>query len=383
MSAMERSAALVSSTAVLYRRDNLFAAWPSLARMEDGRLVAVFSGDRKYHVDPYGKTLLVESFDQGTTWSEPRVITDTPLDDRDAGIVQTAAGTWLVSFFTSRMFADWQQEARRHYGERAVEEWQPFIDRLTPEICAAALGAFVRRSTDRGHFWGELIRTPVSSPHGPVRGSGGRLLYLGNGRIDGRDVIGFSSSEDDGLTWRLQAVVCPIDLYDHVRFHEPHLIELPDGRLLGLLRANARREEDRLLYQTESSDSGRTWSQPAATAIWGLPPHLCLHSSGRLVATYGHRRPPYGQRAAVSGDLGRSWQAELELATVDYEKWQKSCAVGLDEKPADHTIYYQLPDLGYPATVELADGSLYTVYYQSRPGGTHADILGVRWHLPG
>ncbi len=39
-------------------------------------------------------------------------------------------------------------------------------------------------------------------------------------------------------------------------------------------------------------------------------------------------------------------------------------------------------DLGYPATVELADGSLFTVYYQQAAGGEKCSILYSRWRLP-
>ena len=38
-------------------------------------------------------------------------------------------------------------------------------------------------------------------------------------------------------------------------------------------------------------------------------------------------------------------------------------------------------DLGYPATVELSDGSLFTVYYQRVPGDRQDSILYTRWEL--
>ena len=39
-------------------------------------------------------------------------------------------------------------------------------------------------------------------------------------------------------------------------------------------------------------------------------------------------------------------------------------------------------DHGYPSTVELSDGSLYTVYYQKWPGDDYNSILASRWTLP-
>ena len=39
-------------------------------------------------------------------------------------------------------------------------------------------------------------------------------------------------------------------------------------------------------------------------------------------------------------------------------------------------------DLGYPASVELDDGSLFTVYYQKVPGDAKCSLLCSRWTLP-
>ena len=40
-------------------------------------------------------------------------------------------------------------------------------------------------------------------------------------------------------------------------------------------------------------------------------------------------------------------------------------------------------DLGYPSTVELGDGSLFTVYYQRDAPDEHCSLLWSRWQLPG
>ena len=39
-------------------------------------------------------------------------------------------------------------------------------------------------------------------------------------------------------------------------------------------------------------------------------------------------------------------------------------------------------DLGYPSTVELADGGLFTVYYQKARAGEKCSLLWSRWRLP-
>ena len=78
-----------------------YSGWPTVARRRNGDLLLVWSGDREAHVCPFGRVLLSVSRDEGETWTAPRVILDTDLDDRDAGVVETEKGTLLVSTFTS------------------------------------------------------------------------------------------------------------------------------------------------------------------------------------------------------------------------------------------------------------------------------------------
>ena len=107
-----------------------------------------------------------------------------------------------------------------------------------------------------------------------------------------------------------------------------------------------------------SRDRGYTWSVPYRMPCDGTPPHLLLHSSGVIVCVYGYRHEPYGQRALLSRD-GLNWSEEIVLRDD-----------GLSG------------DLGYPATTELPDGSLMTVYYQRLPGDTKTSVLYTRWKLP-
>ena len=39
-------------------------------------------------------------------------------------------------------------------------------------------------------------------------------------------------------------------------------------------------------------------------------------------------------------------------------------------------------DLGYPSTIELADGRLFTVCYQKAAAGEKCSLLWSRWQLP-
>ena len=163
------------------------------------------------------------------------------------------------------------------------------------------------------------------------------------------------ASTDGGRTFTDRGVV-PLPVgYAWTDFYEPHAIELPDGTILGTIRAH---RPYFTVFLTRSADGGKTWSMPVQMDVQGSPPHLLVHSSGAVILTFGRRIAPFGERAVVSYDNGRTWDTEYVLR---------------DDGPDS--------DLGYPATVELSDGSLFTVYYQRVPGDRQDSILYTRWEL--
>lgn len=346
-----------------------YFGWPSVARLDDGTLVVASSGLRSEHICPWGKTVLNVSHDDGRTWSAPRVINDTPIDDRDAGVVHLGAGKLLVSWFTSdtRQYAnaDW---VRERFGVDEVERWQATLATWTDELVQRWLGSWVVLSEDRGSTWSAPIRVPASTPHGPIILANGDLLYLGKDATEmseGR-IVG-ARSHDGGRTWQLQGTVPLYPGTVGTNYHEPHVVELPDGRLVGMIRIEGEGTNALVtaglvefsLMQTDSADGGKTWSTPKPLGFHGSPPHLLRHSTGVLVCVYGYRQPGYGQRAMLSHDDGVTWEHDWVIR---------------DDGPDG--------DLGYPASVELADGSLFTIYYQKVPGDKKCSLLWSRWTLP-
>ena len=235
----------------------------------------------------------------------------------------------------------------------------------------------MRTSNDLGDTWNPPVRVRVSTPHGPIRLRDGALLYFGkdfvgeDGKFDASlGQILAMRSEDTGQTWQLLSAV-PLTPGTHAaQYHEPHIVELPSGKLIGMIRIENAGDGTRLedagipqfsILQTESTDGGKTWSVPRPLGFHGSPPHIFRHSSGALVMSYGYRLEPYGERIAISYDDGATWQHDLILRD-DAPDW----------------------DLGYPASTELADGSILTIYYQ-KPTRTEdkCALLWSRWELPG
>jgi hypothetical protein len=113
------------------------------------------------------------------------------------------------------------------------------------------------------------------------------------------------------------------------------------------------------LYQTSSFDQGHSWVDLQQTPMWGHPAHLLLLADGRLLCSYGYRREPFGVRACVSEDQGATWKIEQEIVLRDDGGSR---------------------DLGYPSSVQLADGTLVTVYYIHGPDGVR-HIAATRWQI--
>lgn len=90
---------LEPQSAVICKQPGRYMGWPTIDRTASGELIVAFSGDREWHVCPYGKTQWIRSRDGGTTWSDPETITDSPIDDRDAGIHALRSGALLVNWF--------------------------------------------------------------------------------------------------------------------------------------------------------------------------------------------------------------------------------------------------------------------------------------------
>lgn len=351
-------------TKVISHQPDLYHGWPTVARRRNGDLVLVYSGGREAHVCPFGRVELMVSHDEGRTWGWPQVLLDSAIDDRDAGVLETAKGTLLVTTFTSLAYEPILANAeKKRAGEPGawppdrLARWRAAHNRLSAAQRQAELGQWMIRSTDGGVTWSARYASVVNSPHGPIQLGDGRLLYAGKELWTGQRRVGVCESTDDGQTWRWLADI-PARPGDSIaEYHELHGVETAEGRLVVHIRNHNRANEGETL-QTESADGGRTWSVPRAIGVWGLPSHLLRLRSGALLMTYGHRRPPFGNQARLSTDHGRSWSEPLIISGDGFNR-----------------------DLGYPSTVELPDGTLLTVWYELLKDSPRAVLRQARWRL--
>lgn len=348
-----------------------YFAWPSVAKLQNGKIAVVASGYRYEHICPFGKAVISYSEDEGKTYTAPAAVIDTPLDDRDAGILPFGTdGVIVTSFNNSVCFQ--KEHAGRHGATQQRREnlarlFDGYLSMVTEEEEKRYLGSEFCISRDGGVTFGEVYKSPVTSPHGPCLLRDGTVLWVGrtfsaddtfrNSAVKACRVLCDGTVEEIGTIPHVMADEKQLDLC------EPFAIELPDGRIICHLRAQRYAEGGAgyfTTYQSESSDGGKTWSVPHAIIdrMEGAPSHLMLHSSGLLVATYGHREKPYGIRAMFSRDGGATWDAGYEIYT--------------------NTIS---ADLGYPCSIELADQSILTVFYAHEQTDGPAVIMQQKWRM--
>lgn len=363
--------ARIIETKVISWQPEYYCGWPTVARRSNGQLVLVYSGGREAHVCPFGRVEMMVSNDEGATWTFPRIVLDGDIDDRDAGVLETAKGTLLVTTFTSTAYNDrnLQPELKRRaapggkgtWDEAKLKRWLGVHNRVPEGEHDKRTGQWMLRSTDGGRTFSPPIASIVNSPHGPCQLADGRLLYAGKELWTGQKRVGFAESSDDGQTWTWLATLPAREGDDPSQYHELHAIEAPGtsgspGRIICHIR-NHNKADAQGTLQSESEDGGRTWSTPRAIT-YGLPSHLLRLKDGRLVMSYGHRRKPFGNQARVSSDAGRTWSEPI-IVSGD--------GIG--------------GDLGYPSTVQLSDDSLLTVWYEKMENSPNAVLRQARWTL--
>ena len=199
-------------------------------------------------------------------------------------------------------------------------------------------------SYDKGKTWSGPFRLPDFGQPGIAA----RTDYLVNGKHDltmfltaakankkeGRVIC--VRTRDGGKSWTLEGMVGPE----------------PEGNDFAIMPSSVRLSATEILTTVRhrvyidayrSTDNGKTWAfagKPAPDTGRGNPPSMIRLKDGRLALTYGYRAAPFGIRARLSSDQGKTWGDEIIL--------RKDAAVW---------------DLGYPRTVQRPDGKIVTVYY--------------------
>ncbi|HEY3939960.1 MAG TPA: sialidase family protein [Bryobacteraceae bacterium] len=217
-------------------------------------------------------------------------------------------------------------------------------------------------SYDRGKTWQGPFRMPTFGQKGIaartdllVNGKHDAMMFLTAAKSNGKEgrVI-CVRTHDGGKDWKFVSFVGPEPGENDMAIM-PSSVRLSSKVILTAIRHPGWIE----LYR--SNDDGATWSflskpAPNTGGHHGNPPCLVKLKDGRLVITYGFRSAPYGIRARISNDQGKTW-GEDRLLRTDGGTW----------------------DLGYTRTVQRPDGKMVTVYYFNDNKKTERYIGATIW----
>lgn len=324
--------------------DNV-CAWPNLTLMSDSAIIATIF-NQPTHGGWQGDVECWISEDEGRTWHKQGTpAPHEPTSNRmnvAAGLAQDGTLIVLASGWTNRPP---MTEAPKVY----------FAD-------SEILPAWVCQSKDSGYTWNrdghidfQAGRSVFPVPFGDIvslpDGTLGASLY-GRDTADIADGISahLYASSDQGHTWQHRSVI------GAKNYNETNLITLRSGRVL----AAARTWNDHHLEIFHSDDSGMTWTASGVASLAGQhPAHLLELADGRVLLVYGLRNPGlYGVAARLSEDQGLTWAQPQILVDLGSAK----------------------VDCGYPASVQVGDGTIVTAYYAASVTAHQRYHMGVlRW----
>jgi hypothetical protein len=337
---------------IVYREAGRFAGWPAnhgawswgdeiLVGFEIGRFRPTTHGHAIDYDEP-AEHVLARSLDGGETWTiEHPPGLRPPPGTHVAGVPTEDGGKPLTDCpggfdFTRPGFALTARMGSIHDGQSRFSV-----------------------TVDRGHSWSGPFRLPAFGQPGTAA----RTDYLVNGphdltlfltaaksnRKEGRVMC--VRTRDGAKTWSLESFVVPEPAGDEFAIM-PSSVRLPDRSIVTAVRY--RQHIDAFV----SRDDGQSWTYLSQPAPWtgSNPPSLLRLRGGRLVLTFGFRLEPYGIRAVISEDDGRTWGPQIVLR---------------DDGGS--------PDLGYTRTVQRTDGKLVTVYYYNLSSDSERFIAATIW----
>jgi hypothetical protein len=203
-------------------------------------------------------------------------------------------------------------------------------------------------STDRGHHWSSPFRFPTFDQKGVacrtdylVEDKNTCLVFSTAAKANGKEGRPFCArTSDGGKSWQFVGWMAPEPMGYAIM---PSTVRLSGKGLLSAIRYRDANDGKSWLDAYFSPDNGEHWqfrSQPVQSTGEGNPAAMLKLADGRVCITYGMRAKPYGMRAKFSRDEGRSWGPEVVLRNDGGGR-----------------------DLGYPRSVQRADGKIVTVYY--------------------
>lgn len=329
---------------IIYKKKDVYAAFPNLITNDDGALVVTFTTrTTSSHYDTTGGTKVLISTDKGNTWVEPtqkNYINPAYRTENGSIVIPTINGWKSIDSVSAaqamKMGVDVRTSENKHF---------------------TATGAHLQISTDGGKTWKRreieipshaLLMNYNGSSYLRTKKNVRLLAAYGKLKREDPDSVFFIRSVDDGITWQFSKMFREPPYKEG--FNETALVETKEGYIVAIMRPDP--DTIGYLYTSISKDSGVTWSMPQKTSIWGYPANAILLEDGRIFCSYGYRKSPMGIRGGI--------------LNADYSGLSgKEIIIRNDAKGS-------IANVGYPMAVEVGKSRVLVVYYITTADGiTH------------
>ncbi len=330
---------------VVYQKEGEFAGWPA-----------------NYGIWNWGDEIVV-GFVVGYHKKNPRgghdIDPDKPSVPRQARSLD-GGETWTVEIPT---YLD------EEGNEADPVELRESIDFSNPDVALRFKDGNWYFSLDRCHSWEGPIELPTfGRPNlqartdylveGPLRVT----AFVAAGKTDtpqeGQPLC--IRTIDGGLTWDLVGWIGPEPPKDYGYAIMPATVRVGEQGYLSMIRRGGVFDGRRRWWVEPylSPDDGKSWyllNEPVIENS-GNPATLTRLENGSIAMAYGMRRSPYGIRVQLSEDDGQTWSRVTGIRS-DGKSW----------------------DIGYPRTVQRADGKCVTVYYYHNSESPERFIACTIW----
>lgn len=298
-----------------------------VAALRDGSLVRVTTEPEAPYTSeamwPISRLTLRRSTDDGRSWVQP---------------VEFVRGAKEYSVLSHALF-----ETRQGTLLHVFVRYSGY-DYATGSPEKSLCEVFYHRSGDGGRTWSEPRKMPTGERY---NGDILSLAQLRDGRLiypcafltpnQAQFAVSALYSDDDGLTWtRSRSVLRTGGGGFESGASEPTAVELPDGRLWMLIRA-----QTGFLWESLSNDRGATWSpaQPSRLPSSNAPATMLKLRNGRIaVAWNNHVQGNYSRQSLAVG-ITSDGHAFSGLRQIDGTDFPDNPA-----EPAAHVTYPYLTE---------------------------------------
>jgi hypothetical protein len=329
---------------VVYQQEGHFAAWPANNGIWcwDDEIVVCFTLGY-YKKNPTG----------GHDIDPDRPGTVRQARSKDGGL------TWEIEVPS---FLDSEEK------EKPVQALSKPIDFSNPNFAMRLTGDRFYFSMDRCHTWQGPFGLPkfgrpdlLSRTDYIVESPQQVTAFVAAAKDNGREGQPLCMrTTDGGITWELVGWIGPQPPESYGYAIMPATVAVGENSYLSMIRRGGVFDGQRRWWVEAylSPDKGESWyllDEPVIENS-GNPATLTRLDDGRLAMAYGWRLAPYGIRARVSTDDGRSWSREIDVNS-NAASW----------------------DIGYPRTVQRADGKCVTIYYTHEGDRQERFIAATIW----